>query len=247
MIKWLVFKSFRLIVKSIWNGLKFVALLTVIFVTSKLSNEYFEDKRNLIVDNNVHNIFRGQGKGTSFQYMRNGNVYTVTNAHVCGDADFLISQGFNLQVLSSDVSSDLCILVPTSNIGLIGNELELKVHQKIFTIGSPKGLDYSMREGRIIADKVIHIPLYELTSEDDVFNCLAQRALPMNGLCVRMHNLIFTTMHANVGASGSPVLDSYGSVIGVLNSIDTQTFTAYFIPVEKLNLLIDDYEENKKK
>jgi len=94
-------------------------------------------------------------------------------------------------VLRIDVKFDRPPPVP------IGTSHDLKVGQKVFAIGNPFGLDYTLTGGLVSAlDR-------SLTEE--------------NG--ARIEHLIQTDAAINPGNSGGPLLDSRGRVIGVNTAI----------------------------
>ncbi|MCB1875691.1 MAG: trypsin-like peptidase domain-containing protein [Chromatiales bacterium] len=175
---------------------------------------------------NVLSVPRGTGSG--FVWDDLGHI--VTNNHVieeASEATVRLNDGrsyravlvgtspdHDLAVLRIDVPFDRPPPVP------IGTSGDLKVGQKVFAIGNPFGLDYTLTSGLVSA-------LDRSLSED-------------NG--VTIEHLIQTDAAINPGNSGGPLLDSAGRLIGINTAIYSPSGAyagiGFAVPVDTVNRVV---------
>jgi S1-C subfamily serine protease len=175
---------------------------------------------------NVSSVPRGTGSG--FVWDRQGHV--VTNLHViqgASEATVKLSDGreypaslvgasaaHDLAVLRIRVPADMPIAVP------VGSSSDLKVGQKVFAIGNPFGLDWTLTTGIVSA---------------------LDRSLPTDKGGVIAH-LIQTDAAINPGNSGGPLLDSAGRLIGVNTAIFSPSGASagvgFAVPVDTVNRVV---------
>lgn len=168
-----------------------------------------------------------QGTGSGFIWDDRGHV--VTNYHVvegASEAEVRLNDGrtykaglvgaspmHDLAVLRIDVAFDGPPAVP------IGTSNDLKVGQKVFAIGNPFGLDYTLTSGLISA---------------------LDRSLSEGGVTIR--HLIQTDAAINPGNSGGPLLDSAGRLIGINTAIYSPSGAyagiGFAVPVDTVNRIV---------
>lgn len=169
-----------------------------------------------------------QGTGSGFVWDDLGHV--VTNNHVIKDASEAnvrlndgrsyravlvgVSPAHDLAVLRINVPFDRPPPVP------VGTSGDLRVGQKVFAIGNPFGLDYTLTGGLVSA-------LDRSLSED-------------NG--VTIEHLIQTDAAINPGNSGGPLLDSAGRLIGINTAIYSPSGAyagiGFAVPVDTVNRVV---------
>lgn len=175
---------------------------------------------------NVFSIPRGTGSG--FLWDEAGHV--VTNFHVVEGASGAtvkladgrelraslvgVSKAHDLAVLKINVGSDALLPLP------IGSSQDLRVGQKVFAIGNPFGLDWSLTTGIVSAlDR-------SLTEESGV----------------TIEHLIQTDAAINPGNSGGPLLDSAGRLIGINTAIYSPSGAfsgvGFAVPVDTVNRVV---------
>jgi S1-C subfamily serine protease len=124
-----------------------------------------------------------------------GNHLIITCYHVvkgCDEIFFYTNSSENKYRIESyikvDADSDLILLYSSefSGVPLKISTIDPQPGQKVFTIGSPKGMDFSISDGIVSGIR------------------------KFNGL-----NLIQITAPISQGNSGGPVLDQYGAIMGV--------------------------------
>ncbi|GAB4348520.1 MAG: trypsin-like peptidase domain-containing protein [Gammaproteobacteria bacterium] len=175
---------------------------------------------------NIFSVPRGTGSG--FVWDDLGHV--VTNHHViegASEATVRLNDGrsYSAVLVGTSPAHDLAVLrisvafdrpppVP------IGTSHDLKVGQKVFAIGNPFGLDYTLTSGLVSAlDR-------SLTEE--------------NG--VTIEHLIQTDAAINPGNSGGPLLDSAGRLIGINTAIYSPSGAyagiGFAVPVDTVNRVV---------
>ncbi len=102
----------------------------------------------------------------------------------------------------------------------IGSSSDLKVGQKLFAIGNPFGLDYTLTTGIVSA---------------------LNRSLQTSGT-VPMDHMIQTDAAINPGNSGGPLLDSAGRLIGINTAIYSPSGAyagiGFAVPVDTVNRVV---------
>ncbi|WP_110647483.1 S1C family serine protease [Salinicola peritrichatus] len=153
---------------------------------------------------NVFSVPRGTGSG--FIWDDAGHV--VTNFHViqgASEATVKLADGrdYRAALVGASPAHDIAVL----KIGVgfkrppavpIGTSADLKVGQKVFAIGNPFGLDWTLTTGIVSA---------------------LDRSLPGEAGGPTIDHLVQTDAAINPGNSGGPLLDSAGRLIGINTAI----------------------------
>ena len=169
-----------------------------------------------------------RGTGSGFFWDELGHI--VTNNHVvegASEAWVRLNDGRSYRAarIGASPSHDLAVLrinVPF-NPGpavAVGTSDDLRVGQKVFAIGNPFGLDYSLTSGIVSA--------LNRSIED------AEGGV--------IENLIQTDAAINPGNSGGPLLDSAGRLIGVNTAIYSPSGAyagiGFAVPVDTINRVV---------
>ena len=169
-----------------------------------------------------------RGTGSGFVWDAAGHV--VTNHHVVAGASGAVvrladGRSFRARVAGDDPRHDLAVLRPASGPlrGApplpVGTSADLQVGQKVFAIGNPFGLDFTLTTGVVSA---------------------LERELPTDRVTIR--GLIQTDAAINPGNSGGPLLDSAGRLIGVNTAIYSPSGTnagiGFAVPVDTVNRVV---------
>lgn len=205
------------------------AMTIELFETNKNSVVYIVTAQ-AVVDvwtRNIYNIPRGAGSG--FVWDEQGHI--VTNYHVIAEASqarIRLSDGRDYSAVLVGVSPENDLAVLKINVPLkpprpilIGESDNLKVGQKVFAIGNPFGLDWTLTTGIVSAlDRSIG-------NEND-----------------KIDHLIQTDAAINPGNSGGPLLDSAGRLIGVNTAIFSPSGAyagvGFAIPVDTVNRIVPE-------
>jgi S1-C subfamily serine protease len=204
----------------------------------KATIELFERSRDAVVfittrqqvqdlwTRNIFSVPRGNGSG--FIWDEAGHV--VTNFHVvegASEATVRLSDGRDYKAALVGVSPAHDIAVLRIGVGTrrphpvpVGTSADLKVGQKVFAIGNPFGLDWTLTTGIVSA---------------------LDRSLPSEGGATIDH-LIQTDAAINPGNSGGPLLDSAGRLIGVNTAIYSPSGASagigFAVPVDTVNRVV---------
>jgi S1-C subfamily serine protease len=174
---------------------------------------------------NVHSIPRGTGSG--FVWDADGSI--VTNYHVVAGASSVrvrLNDGrdYAATLAGASAAHDLAVLrirVPTDRPPPLplGTSRDLRVGQRVYAIGNPFGLDWSLSTGVVSA---------------------LDRSLEAEGRSIE--HLIQTDAAINPGNSGGPLLDSAGRLIGVNTAIFSPSRAnagvGFAIPVDTVNRVV---------
>ena len=195
------------------------------FESSKASVVYIST-RERIVDFWTRNVMSvPQGAGSGFIWDDQGHV--VTNLHViagAAEANVKLADGrdYEATLVGASPAHDIAVLrirVPVDPPAPIpvGSSGDLQVGQKVFAIGNPFGLDWTLTTGIVSAlDR-------SLTGQD--------------GRVIQ--HLIQTDAAINPGNSGGPLLDSAGRLIGVNTAIYSPSGASagvgFAVPVDTVN------------
>jgi S1-C subfamily serine protease len=171
-----------------------------------------------------------QGSGSGFIWDAAGHV--VTNYHViqgASEATVRLADGrdYEASLAGASPAHDIAVL----RIGVdfqrpppvpVGTSHDLKVGQKVFAIGNPFGLDWTLTTGIISA---------------------LDRSLPSDSGQTIEH-LIQTDAAINPGNSGGPLLDSAGRLIGITTAILSRTGESagigFAVPVDTVNRVVPE-------
>jgi protease Do-like 1, chloroplastic len=153
----------------------------------------------------TRNVFEvPSGTGSGFVWDEQGHV--VTNYHVVKDADSakvtVADAEYDAKLVGVAPAQDLAVLkidAPRDRLSPIrvGTSADLQVGQKVYAIGNPFGLDYTLTDG------IVSALGRTIQSVADV----------------TIFDVIQTDAAINPGNSGGPLLDSGGRLIGINTAI----------------------------
>jgi S1-C subfamily serine protease len=192
---------------------------SVVYITTRSQVQDFWTR-------NVFSVPRGTGSG--FIWDAAGDV--VTNYPVienASEATVKLADGRSYKAALVGASPDHDIAVLRIGVGFkrpppvpLGESGNLKVGQKVFAIGNPFGLDWSLTTGIVSA-------LDRSLGED-------------NGATIE--HLIQTDAAINPGNSGGPLLDSAGRLIGINTAIYSPSGAnagiGFAVPVDTVNRVV---------
>jgi len=192
---------------------------SVVYITTRAQVQDFWSR-------DIFSVPRGTGSG--FIWDEAGHV--VTNFHViqnASEATIRLANGkdYSASLVGASPIHDIAVLKIKVSQKLspplpIGTSRDLKVGQKVYAIGNPFGLDWTLTNGIVSAlDR-------SLTEE--------------NGVTVE--HLIQTNAAINPGNSGGPLLDSAGRMIGINTAIYSPSGASagigFAVPVDTVNRVV---------
>ncbi len=194
---------------------------SVVFITTKALVRDFWTR-------NVFSVPRGTGSG--FVWDEAGHI--VTNWHVVENASEAIvrladGRDYRAALVGASPAHDLAVLRVGIGLGRpapvpLGTSHDLKVGQKVFAIGNPFGLDWTLTTGIVSA---------------------LDRSLG-DGRGGNIEHLIQTDAAINPGNSGGPLLDSAGRLIGINTAIYSPSGASagigFAVPVDTVNRVVPE-------
>ena len=192
---------------------------SVVFITT----------RSLVRDFWTRDVFSvPRGSGSGFIWDDAGHV--VTNWHVVqnvSEATVKLADGRSYRAALVGASPAHDIAVMRIGVGLgrpppvpLGTSHDLKVGQKVFAIGNPFGLDWTLTTG--------------------IVSALDRSLAGDNGRTIE--HLIQTDAAINPGNSGGPLLDSAGRLIGINTAIYSPSGASagigFAVPVDTVNRVV---------
>jgi S1-C subfamily serine protease len=171
-----------------------------------------------------------RGTGSGFIWDEAGHI--VTNYHVirgASEASIKLVDGRSFRAVLVGASPEHDIAVLKISIGpkstrpvAIGSSHDLKVGQRVYAIGNPFGLDWTLTSG--------------------IVSALNRSLVEDNGN--PLEHLIQTDAAINPGNSGGPLLDSAGRLIGINTAIYSPSGAAagvgFAVPVDTANRVVPE-------
>lgn len=181
-----------------------------------------------IVDPWSRNIFTiPSGTGSGFIWDTDGHI--ITNFHViegASEARVRLTDGkeYKAKLVGTSPLHDLAVLKISGEKKMrplpTGTSHDLKVGQKVFAIGNPFGLDWTLTTGIVSA--------LDRSLQEESGNII--------------EHLIQTDAAINPGNSGGPLLDSAGRLIGINTAIYSPSGASagvgFAVPVDTINRIV---------
>jgi S1-C subfamily serine protease len=193
---------------------------SVAFITTRVAQ----------VDYWTRNVFQvPAGSGSGFVWDDRGHV--VTNFHVVQDADSAkVTIGdaeYEATIVGFARDQDLAVLrIQAAQAKLaplrVGTSADLSVGQKVYAIGNPFGLDFTLTTG--------------------IVSALGRTIQGVGGATI--FDVVQTDAAINPGNSGGPLLDSSGRLIGVNTAIYSPSGASagigFAVPVDTVNRIVPE-------
>jgi S1-C subfamily serine protease len=175
---------------------------------------------------NVFTVPRGHGSGLIWD----GDGHVVTNFHViegASEARVRLADGRDYRAALVGASPEHDLAVLRIGVGFrrppplpVGTSHDLRVGQKVFAIGNPFGLDWTLTTG--------------------IVSALDRSLTGDRGVTIK--NLIQTDAAINPGNSGGPLLDSAGRLVGINTAIYSPSGASagigFAVPVDTVNRVV---------
>lgn len=220
--------------------MKYALVLMLIALTSCTSD--FTEKSIVKVLN-----FEGTGGGTGWVAdAKKGRKVIVTNDHVCS-----VQKGGFVRierddgtpslnrVLKRNFERDLCLVEGVDAPSLKIAREPAKRFDTVKVLGHPGLRPTAPATGTYTGPGIIHLGL----EPDSSGNCpkMADKVGSFFGVfCVVPMEIGYTTVPIMPGNSGSPITNTDGEVIGVINSADSTGNQGMFIPLNYLKDMLND-------
>lgn len=195
--------------------------------------------------------------GTGFNIRApSGKVYMITNRHVC---DHFITQQFTLgnratgqrqgtNMVAESEDSDLCLLEPMLNAPALNLAGSLEIGEQIATLGHPSLVPLTLSFGEALGVEERSFTSRKADrGEIKAKKCRWKNSrLELVGpeddqeyACIYRYRSLILTAKVLKGASGSPVVNRYGNVVGVVNMVDRNGW-GYAVPLTQVREFLRD-------
>lgn len=211
-------------------------LAMVLFGGSIRDNYYRNDVGDAVV--RIYSMQKN-GAGTGFHVkLKSGELAILTNKHVCDMGDpknkmvIIEKNGEEIprRVLERYEHHDLCLVEALSeNEDYIDIASDSSEGEDLVIIGHPGARDLTLAHGEFIGKKVIMLQS-EITDPSQCQGEVAQFFLSY--VCMEAFSSHAISAIAYGGNSGSPVVNKYGNVIGVLFAGSNQPTDSYMVPLK---------------
>jgi S1-C subfamily serine protease len=232
-----------------WTLLAMSCLFTVAFWADAPSPDHLgAAKENVVML--VSASQRGLGTGFVLQYK--GQKYILTNAHVClmePGTEFLRvypndgTKMFLAVIQHFDVTVDLCILGYKGNARGLTLADSSPLWKPATVYGHPLGNPLTVSKGATLSEGPI-----TMMFESPCSAIYYRSTNPFeSGTCLTLTwiNYVYLSTHIYPGNSGSPVLDYWGDVQGIISAGQNISWYGYMVPVKSIHGFFTEYLTKK--
>lgn len=228
---------------------------TVIIFLFVWNIQHIKDGYNrYIIGREVVKIIGQQGSGSGFHVKANsGKTYILTNAHVCQLADkkgnILVQRDQTLisrKVISIYKKHDLCLIDPLPNHSDTGLDVasNLSIGEDIVLIGHPSGRPLTLSKGEFVLNRIIYLIDSSVKNQTacKMKSGIWQNIFGFIEFCVVPSRANGITSPSYPGNSGSPVVNKWGNVVGVLFAGSIKELNDnYMVPLNEVQNFLKDY------
>lgn len=173
-------------------------------------------------------------QGTGFHVLTpSGKKVLLTNRHICEESrnGYVLVAGhesdrfFRLKIVRMSTDTDLCEVEPLPNARPLPLSSTFLIGEKIVTAGHPSGLPLTIDYGQVLGVIWSSTSRPAVPKEVKAGKCRWKndhfeeetdaKGLPIK-LCYEVNRTVMTTAHVVGGSSGSPMLNRYGQVVGIV-------------------------------
>lgn len=225
--------------------LLYVSLGAAVFFSGNIKDSYYRDYVGDAVVR-IMNIEK-TGGGTGFHVeAESGKTYILTNAHICEvakDGKLLVEKNGEemiRNVIKVYEQHDLCLVeaMPEAE-GVLEIADSLDVGDDIVLIGHPGLRSLTLAQGEFIGQDTIEMLDSKIFKASECSGKWMEHPMitllyGRDGLCIQSFvTSAISAIHYG-GNSGSPVVNKYGNVVGVLFAGSEQVTDAHMVPLNNV-------------
>lgn len=220
------------------------------FIQPQLHNSYLRYE----VGDSVVQVLVGEGGGTGFAIEGgSGTQYIVTNKHVCeasknGWVKIKRDDGLSAfkKILYKDKKHDLCLVEGDKRLSPLDMGGRPNKGDYHYIVGHPGLRQLTVSKGEYIGFDNVELALPSKTKEScsgQSFELSEFEQLVYGAKFVCVYNYLSygSSAIAHGGNSGSPVVNKYGNVIGVLFAGSQQAGDSYLVPGYEVERVLNNF------
>jgi S1-C subfamily serine protease len=209
------------------------------------------------------NAYIRSSMGTGFHVQApSGKIYILSNRHVCNinDGDTInVKDGgidtksieYTRKIIKVSQTQDLCLVESVYDKGL-GIASDAGIGEFMSVVGHPTGYDLTVTKGEIVGAETLNF--YEKIKDGDESKCNFKNqkveAIPMIDkndkitlvkTCHTKNIGLITTAQVKSGNSGSPAVNYFGQLVGVIFAISSDDWWGRIIPLNAVKDFLKGY------
>jgi len=241
-----IFKKLLKIKLSVLAGIAAVALILGLALEAPVIHSSFI--RNYVGSQVVMLTNKaGNSGGTGFAVQApSGDVYTLTNAHVCRIEGGLYANVGNrrlkLKILEISDVADLCLLDGIKGMRGLDLASSVGIGEEMGLVGHPKLMPLTLSRGELIgyAKALVMVEAGQCSEGLEPPSYITVETM-FGFACILDVTAGFTNVIALPGNSGSPVVNIFGNVVGVLFAADSQANWGIIVPLSQVKAFLKPY------
>lgn len=238
-----------------------LGLVSIIFVMTFLTlSAKGPELHNDYLRHNVGNktvMIRGLLSGGTgfFVKAKSGDTYILTNNHVCEAAVegvLFVKTPDNLihirKVVANYQNHDLCLIESVKGYTGLSVADKSRVGDMVTVVGHPKLQPLTLTKGEFIGNTMIQLVTKINTTKEECPGQLMPvppspfQPSPVYNICIVSQPASQITAYSRGGSSGSPVVNFFGNVVGVLFAGNIQDqFQSFIVPLKEVQQFLSDY------
>lgn len=202
------------------------------------------------------------GGGTGFILnLEDGTQVLITNRHVCEGLSGRQKQlgrkvsiwahqddgtKYPVKIIKISRGADICALTAPEGFNGLNIGSEKEVAEKVYAIGHPALKPLIISEGRVIQRGLVEVGESEVRSPEECRKGAKAIFTGYSYVCVVKFDSVQTTMVILGGSSGSPVVDYFGNVVGIVFAGENGgLYWGSYVPLEYLEKFVLDLKPKK--
>ncbi len=245
------------ILVTVGKGTALAVMLSTFVALSALTFEsyIYDYKGSSVVKITRTSAARSGGTGFAIK-APSGKSYTLTNAHICRMGQNLVAHKQNgemqaVKVIKIYPKHDLCIMTAVAGLRPLKIASNIQKHERLWLIGHPSLRDATLESGHFVGPTTIRLQSKCSSKHQKAVNAILTKNPNLIGIIVaqqyqfRYCTKQMTANHINNiaygGNSGSPVLNMFGNVVGVLYAgSPSQPTASYIVPLNEVHKFLKD-------
>ena len=240
-------------IKKVFQAIAIAGVILFVGINSnQLHNDYL---RSSVGSSTVQVLSPTGGGGTGFSVKAaSGNLYIMTNKHVCeaGQKGWMLikqdeGESVYKRIVYKDNKHDLCLIEGDKRFSPLSLGYSPAKGEFIYVVGHPGLRQLTVSSGEYIGFSPVKLldavkTRKECRGEIYELNPMEQFFYGIEFACIRTYVSYATTAVSYPGNSGSPVVNKYGNVIGVLFAgSNQQERDNYIVPLYEVKRVLNKF------